>query len=128
MIEPIDSTEIQPQKIVLEGGVLEPIMDIVKEKEGYRYTVRVLAKEKGSDWLKQSIYYLKPDSDESKIGTVERYVHAFYLQGDIYDTSGSVDVLPEGTTYQLEQTNNPDNTQNTILTLTLPHKIPKINF
>lgn len=127
MIEEAHNNELGNKKIILGEGTLEPVMNREMEKRGYRfrYTVRVPVSERGSDSFKESTYYLKPDSEDSKTGTIDRYVRVWDIEGDIYGMRPEVKAFPEGTTYQLEERENPENTRTPVLTLALPHKAPK---
>lgn len=127
MIEFSHTSESNPQTIVLEDGTLEPAMNVEKERSGFKnkYVVRVPVTERGFESFKESTYYLKPDSEGSKTGAVERYVRSWDVKGDIYGMRPQVEVLPEDTRYQLEERVNSNNTKTTVLTLTLPHRIPE---
>lgn len=118
MIE-LSDIEMELPRQTLEGGLLEPAMNLAKQKQGYshKYTVRVPLSEGGSSSYKELTYYLKPDSEESKLGIVDRYIKTWNIVGDVYDSRPQVEVLPEGTTYQFEETDNPDHTKTTRLTL-----------
>lgn len=119
----LSQSELTPQNLVLEGGLLRPLIDAVREKQGFRYKY-VIRKPGHSDWEKESTYFLKPEANANS-GEVDKYVTVWDVQGDMYGMSPEVETLPEGTRYSLEEKELSGESKTSVLTLTLPHQLEK---